>query len=248
MSASRTVLGCPVHLLDRDAFLASLPVLAGGDRLIDIVTLNPEQIMAARRDNAVAALIERADIRTVDGIGLALALRLQRAKPVERITGVDLLEALTKRGIPMYLLGGSPGAAEESAKRMNARYQGTQIVGAWSGGTPLETDDEPTLARIAASAATALAVAYGAPVQTAWIERNRSSLQAAGIRIAIGVGGALDYQAGYARRAPKIVRRLGLEWLFRLAAEPWRWRRQLVLPEFAALAMAEAVRIRLGRA
>jgi N-acetylglucosaminyldiphosphoundecaprenol N-acetyl-beta-D-mannosaminyltransferase len=67
------------------------------------------------------------------------------------------------------------------------------------------------------------------------------------VRIAIGVGGALDYYAGYARLAPNWMRRIGFEWLYRLASEPWRIRRQLVLPRFALLAFGEAVRFRLGR-
>jgi N-acetylglucosaminyldiphosphoundecaprenol N-acetyl-beta-D-mannosaminyltransferase len=247
MTRSPSVLGCPVGLLNRADLFASLPALAAGDRLIDIVTLNPEQIMAARRDSAVAALLMQADIRTVDGIGLALALRAQGNAQVERVTGVDLVEELATQGIPLFLLGGSPGAAEESAQRLTSRFPGAVVGGAWSDGTPLVRDDAETLGRIATSGAKAVAVAYGAPVQTEWIERNRPALEQAGVRIAVGVGGTLDYLAGRVRRAPAPVRRLGLEWLFRLAAEPWRWRRQLVLPAFAVLALAEAVRIRLRR-
>jgi N-acetylglucosaminyldiphosphoundecaprenol N-acetyl-beta-D-mannosaminyltransferase len=247
MTRSPSVLGCPVDLLKRADFFASLPALAAGDRLIDIVTLNPEQIMAARGDSAVAALLRQADIRTVDGIGLALALRAQGNAHVERVTGVDLVEELSARSIPLYLLGGSPGAAEVSARRLTSRFPEATVSGAWSGGTPRERDDVESLDRIATSGAKAVAVAYGAPAQTEWIERNRPALEQAGVRIAIGVGGTLDYLAGRVRRAPVPVRRLGLEWLFRLTAEPWRWRRQLVLPAFAVLALAEAVRIRLRR-
>jgi N-acetylglucosaminyldiphosphoundecaprenol N-acetyl-beta-D-mannosaminyltransferase len=78
-------------------------------------------------------------------------------------------------------------------------------------------------------------VGYGAPAQVLWIERNRAALDDAGVRIAIGVGGALDYLAGTVRRAPEPVRALGLEWAYRLVREPWRWRRQLALPKFAVL-------------
>jgi N-acetylglucosaminyldiphosphoundecaprenol N-acetyl-beta-D-mannosaminyltransferase len=247
MTRSPSVLGCPVDLLNRADFLASLPALATGERLIDIVTLNPEQIMAARRDSAIAALLEQADIRTVDGIGLALALRAQGNAQVERVTGVDLVEELAARSIPLFLLGGSPGAAEESAQRLTSRLPGAMVSGAWSGGTPQVRDDVESLDRIARSGAKAVAVAYGAPAQTEWIERNRPALEQTGVRIAVGVGGTLDYLAGRVRRAPAPVRRSGLEWLFRLISEPWRWRRQLVLPVFAVLAATEAVQIRIRR-
>jgi N-acetylglucosaminyldiphosphoundecaprenol N-acetyl-beta-D-mannosaminyltransferase len=122
------------------------------------------------------------------------------------------------------------------------------IAGSWSGGTPRERDDQQTIARIALAGAKAVAVAYGAPAQTAWIERNRVALEEAGVRIAIGVGGSLDYHAGIVRRAPGLVRRAGLEWLFRLLVEPWRLRRQRVLPGFAVMALAEAIRVRIWRA
>ena len=73
-----------------------------------------------------------------------------------------------------------------------------------------------------------------------------AALQEAGVRVAIGVGGSLDYHAGFVRRAPEWAQVLGLEWLFRLIAEPWRLRRQFVLPQFAVLALAEAIRGRIG--
>jgi N-acetylglucosaminyldiphosphoundecaprenol N-acetyl-beta-D-mannosaminyltransferase len=77
-----------------------------------------------------------------------------------------------------------------------------------------------------------------------WIERNREDLADAGVRVAIGLGGSLDYLAGEVPRAPELMRRLGLEWLYRLLREPWRWRRQLALPEFALM----VARSRSGRA
>jgi N-acetylglucosaminyldiphosphoundecaprenol N-acetyl-beta-D-mannosaminyltransferase len=248
MTRRRFVLGCPVDVLDPAAFKASLPSLAGGGHLTNIVTLNPEQIMAARRDPEVARLIRKAQLCTVDGIGLELALRAQGVTDVQRITGVDLVTSVVEQRIPTFLLGGAPGAAEEAGRRLTARFPPGQIAGSWSGGTPRANDDPQSIARIALSGAKAVAVAYGAPAQTAWIERNRAALEDAGIRIAIGVGGSLDFYAGYVRRAPEWAQRFGLEWLFRLIAEPWRLRRQLVLPKFAVLALIEAGRGRIGHA
>ena len=72
-------------------------------------------------------------------------------------------------------------------------------------------------------------MAYGAPQQDKWIARNLDRL---GVPVAMGIGGSLDFIAGRQKRAPKWVQRLGLEWLYRLMREPWRWRRQLALPRF----------------
>jgi N-acetylglucosaminyldiphosphoundecaprenol N-acetyl-beta-D-mannosaminyltransferase len=247
MSQRFFVLGCPVDLFDPAAFRASLPVIADGDHLTDIVTLNPEQVMAARRNPEVARLIRQARISTVDGIGLALALRAQGVPNVQRITGVDLVAALAELRIPTFLLGGAPGSAEEAARQLALTFPQARFAGSWSGGMSGERDDQQSIARISHSGAKAVAVAYGAPAQTAWIERNRSALEDVGVRIAIGVGGSLDYYAGYVHRAPEWAQRFGLEWLFRLITEPWRLRRQLVLPKFAVLALVEAGRGRIGR-
>jgi N-acetylglucosaminyldiphosphoundecaprenol N-acetyl-beta-D-mannosaminyltransferase len=73
-------------------------------------------------------------------------------------------------------------------------------------------------------------VAYGHPRQELWIDRNRDRLK---IPVAVGVGGVLDFLAGRRRRAPAVVRRAHLEWLWRLALEPWRARRMAVLPLYA---------------
>jgi N-acetylglucosaminyldiphosphoundecaprenol N-acetyl-beta-D-mannosaminyltransferase len=75
-----------------------------------------------------------------------------------------------------------------------------------------------------------LYVAYGAPRQDKWIARNRQTLQT--VRVALGVGGALDFVTGRTVRAPRWLQKLGLEWLHRLLREPWRWRRMLALPRF----------------
>ena len=67
-----------------------------------------------------------------------------------------------------------------------------------------------------------------------------------GIPVMIGVGGVFNYLAGRSQLAPAWMRRAGLEWLYRLVTEPWRWRRQLALPQFAALVAAEVARRRIG--
>jgi N-acetylglucosaminyldiphosphoundecaprenol N-acetyl-beta-D-mannosaminyltransferase len=91
-------------------------------------------------------------------------------------------------------------------------------------------------------------VAYGAPGQVVWIERNRAALAEAGVRVAVGVGGVLDFLAGTKPRAPRLVRRAGLEWLYRLIREPWRWQRQAVLPVFALRVLIEKLWRRGNRA
>jgi N-acetylglucosaminyldiphosphoundecaprenol N-acetyl-beta-D-mannosaminyltransferase len=134
--------------------------------------------------------------------------------------------------------------AESAAARLRARWRQAQIVGVWAEATPNEDDE--ALRRIATSGARAVTVAFDAEGQVGWIDRNRDRLGAAGVRLAVGVGGSFDYLAGTAKRPPKFVRDLGLEWLWRLAREPWRWRRQLALPQFVSLVLLAKLR-QVGR-
>ena len=80
------------------------------------------------------------------------------------------------------------------------------------------------------SGATVLAVAYGSPKENLWIDRNHNDLTS--VRIAIGIGGALDFISGEIPRAPTAMRKAGIEWLYRLWNEPKRYRRMATLPRF----------------
>lgn len=243
-----SILGVPVDLLPRsevEAWLRS--VLTGAAAGADdpacrhLVTLNPEYVMAATRDPEFRRALEHADLVTADGVGISLAVRL--LFPVypprlafDRVTGVDITEMIAvisaAKAVPVYLLGAGPGVAEAAADRMSRLYPGFALAGTWDGGTPSPADDDDTLDRIRAAAPKAVLVAYGAPGQIHWIVRNQEALAEAGVRLVVGVGGTLDFMSGKVRRAPGWVRRMGCEWLYRLLREPWRWRRQLVLPRF----------------
>jgi N-acetylglucosaminyldiphosphoundecaprenol N-acetyl-beta-D-mannosaminyltransferase len=117
------------------------------------------------------------------------------------------------------------------AERLIAANPGLQVAGAFAG-SPRPEDEEDIIARVRAADPDLLLVAYGVPVEEKWIARNRQRL---GVPVMIGVGGTFDFVAGVTQRAPRWMRRWGLEWLYRLFREPWRWRRQMALPRFMAL-------------
>jgi N-acetylglucosaminyldiphosphoundecaprenol N-acetyl-beta-D-mannosaminyltransferase len=121
------------------------------------------------------------------------------------------------------------------------RFPGLQIVGSMPGSPDPAHDDLARAAIRAAAPVHVLLVAFGAPRQEQWIARN---CEVIGVPVQIGVGGVLNFFAGRSPRAPEWVRRLELEWAYRLATEPWRWRRQLALPHFAILAALTATRQR----
>jgi len=202
-----------------------------------IVTVNPEFLMVAQRNDTFRHAINEAALVVADGMGIVWATRYLREAVPERITGTDLLPAVAKhcaeQGYRLYLLGAAPGVAELAAERLQILAPGLQIAGTYAG-SPAVTEEDEIIERIRTAQADVLCVAYGAPAQELWIHRNLARLPVA---VAIGVGGAYDFLSGRQQRAPQGMQRAGLEWLYRLYREPWRWRRMLALPQCALLVL-----------
>jgi N-acetylglucosaminyldiphosphoundecaprenol N-acetyl-beta-D-mannosaminyltransferase len=132
--------------------------------------------------------------------------------------------------------------AERAGASLMRRYDGLVIAGTHAG-SPDPAHDEAILRRIeAAEPFDVLLVAYGAPGQETWMARNASRLR---VPLVMGVGGTFNFLAGESRLPPRAVKRAGLIWLWRLATEPWRWRRQLALVAFAGAVFGESLRLRL---
>jgi N-acetylglucosaminyldiphosphoundecaprenol N-acetyl-beta-D-mannosaminyltransferase len=208
-----------------------------------VITANPEFVMLARNDRELAATARAADLVVADGTGILVASRLLGDALPGRVPGRHLVPALLARlaplGAPAFLLGATPGVAESAAEALMRRQPSLRVAGAYAG-SPAPAEDDGIRERIRASAPSVLLVAYGMPAQEQWIARNLPALPS--VRVAIGVGGVFDQLAGRVRLPPSIVHAVGLEWLWRLAFEPRRWRRQRVLPLFAALVLRQRVR------
>jgi len=190
-------------------------------------TANPEFVMTAQRDEEFRRVLNAADVVLPDGVGLLWAARRQGARLPERVAGSDLIYQLAALAAQhhwrVYYLGAAEGVAAETAARLGARYPGLVVAGVFAG-SPRPEDEADLVARVQAARPDLLLVAYGAPAQDKWIARNMAAL---GVPVSLGVGGAFDFVAGVAVRAPVWVQRLGLEWLHRLARQPWRLRRIL---------------------
>lgn len=228
------ILDVPVHRVTMDQTVALARGLMQEPGCAQIVTVNPEFVMAAGKDQRFAAVLRQADLSIPDGIGLVYASRWLGAPLPERVPGSELVyrlaQAAAEEGWRLFLLGAAPGVAEEAAVLLQAHYPGLVIAGTYAG-SPDIAENETIVKMINKSEADLLYVAYGAPNQDKWIARNREALPT--VRLALGVGGSLDFITGRAQRAPQWAQRMGLEWLHRLVKEPWRWRRMLALPRFA---------------
>jgi N-acetylglucosaminyldiphosphoundecaprenol N-acetyl-beta-D-mannosaminyltransferase len=157
--------------------------------------------------------------------------RLRGFRDVERVYGPDLLLACCDHsrviGYRHFFYGGGPGVPELLSERLRARFPGLSVAGGFSPPFRELTPDEDAecVHRINAAHPDIVWVGLGTPKQERWMAEHRATLDAA---VLIGVGAAFDFHAGLKRQAPRWMQRSGLEWLFRLLAEPRRlWRRYL---------------------
>jgi N-acetylglucosaminyldiphosphoundecaprenol N-acetyl-beta-D-mannosaminyltransferase len=238
------ILGVGIHNCDEDGaarimetFLRVEPL-----RLHHVCTVNPEFVMEARRNPTFRRVLNSADLATPDGAGIIAAGRLLRRPFKGRATGVALVERLAQisasEGRSLFLLGAGPGVADEAAEALLRRCPGVRIAGTY-GGSPRAEDWPEISARLEAARPDVLLVAYGAPRQDLWIHEHRGDLPRS-IRLAMGVGGVFDYLSGRVPLAPLFMRRVGLEWLYRVIKQPWRWKRILRVFAFGALVLAKA--------
>lgn len=226
----------PIDVITSTALLARIAAAVETETVTSIATVNAEYVVRAAHDPRFRTLLTRTAINTADGHGVVWALRRRGRRLERRVGGSDLVwdipEQAAIRGHRLFLLGAAPGVAGVAAERLRARFPGLCIAGTYAG-SPAPREEEAIVDLIRRARADIVLVAYGSPEQDVWIERN---LPRTGAAVAMGVGGSLDYVAGLAVRAPRWMQDHGLEWLWRLAREPWRWRRMLALPRFVWLA------------
>jgi N-acetylglucosaminyldiphosphoundecaprenol N-acetyl-beta-D-mannosaminyltransferase len=221
-----------VDCLDTSSALGRIAAFVDEGGHHQVVTVNPEFIMAAQRDSEFARVLESAALCLPDGIGVVWAARRRGCVLGGPVTGTDLVRPLAelcaRRGFRLFLLGAAEGVADELTAGLRSEYPGLAVAA--HAGSPAPASDSESLSLIHDHRTQLLLVAYGAPAQDLWVDRLKDRLE---VSVAIGVGGAFDYLTGRVPRAPLWLRSRGLEWLHRLAFQPWRIRRMAVLPVYA---------------
>jgi len=194
---------------------------------IQICTINSEFVVAAQKNNMFKNILNNSSISTADSAGVVWAIKRKYKKTINRIPGIDLFleicRVAPKKNYRIFLLGGNKNVALKTKKILQKKYIGIHIVGSIDGILiDASKKDNELVATINRANPDIIAVALGAPKQELWISKNMSVLKG---NIFIGLGGSFDYIAGILPRAPKFMRRLGLEWLFRLITQPQRIKR-----------------------
>jgi len=213
---------------------------------MQIISLNPENLVTAQENKKWLQIIKKAQIKIVDGVGIVLAARILGVPIPERVPGRELVEELMmiadRIRLRVLFIGGRPNLALKLSKCYNERYPKAKflgIAGIKNIKTPLQEEEEEISSIVSRFKPHLLFAAFGSPDQELWLERHRDKFS--GI-VCMGVGGTFDYLAGIASRPSRLIRNLGLEWLFRLINQPWRWRRQLRIGKFLWLLIKEKIK------
>ena len=235
------ILGVKIDNLSLNEVLDKVEGFLESNKSHYIVTPNPEFLVKAQKDEEFKNILNQADLSIPDGVGLVFASLLLGERIKERIAGVDLMEAICKRAAkknwPIFLFGAGEGVAEKTGDNLKGRYNGLQVKVIQSFQNESSHSDFFERFTLKGSDASQknlncslphklpsiLFVALGAPKQEKWINENLKKMPS--IKLAIGVGGAFDFISGNIKRAPKFIRDLGLEWLWRLMIQPWRIKR-----------------------
>ena len=231
-----------------------------------IVTVNPEIVIAAQKDEKIKNILNKADISVPDGIGILWASKFLSNKHCytvtllklfisglslifypkycrqilpERISGVGLIYKICQKfensDYSIFFLGAENSVAEKTAQKLKEKFPNLKIAGVNSSAIAKNSFPKATLANVAFKhdeniiekinqvKPDILFVALGAPKQEKWIAENLKKIPS--VKLAIGVGGSFDFISEKIKRSPKFMRRVGLEWLWRLILQPWRAKR-----------------------
>ena len=197
-----------------------------------ITTPNVDVVVQLDRNSQLRQDYAKANMILADGAPIILASRLLGTPLKERVAGADIFPLLCEkardRGLCVMLLGGGEGVAQKAAANLAARYPGLEIH-AYTPSFGFDGNPEECnriIARINELRPHLLFLGVGTPRQERWIASHQEQYCPC---VSIGIGGSLDFEAGRIKRAPLVLRKAGLEWLFRLAKEPARlYRRYLV--------------------
>lgn len=231
------VLGVPISLLPTKSVADWIDRSIAFKTQNLIVTADATALVIAHQNPRFREILNSASLITADGVGVLWALKRKGVVDPPKVSGVDLAQLLvensSRSGHRIFFLGAAPGIAELAADRMRLRFPGCNIVGTHHGYFPAE-DDSIVAEEIAKTQPDILLIAMGMPRQEEFFEKTKHITK---VSIGMGVGGTFDVFSGKTRRAPKLVQKLHMEWLWRLALNPTKFAKVRMLPRFVRLVL-----------
>jgi N-acetylglucosaminyldiphosphoundecaprenol N-acetyl-beta-D-mannosaminyltransferase len=227
MNQSFCFAGIKIDNLGLQEAMVHIEKMLKGKKSHYIFTPNATHIFLFQKDEEFRKIYKKASLVLPDGMPLVWVSRLIKPRLKERISGTDFVFSLcdeaNQKGYTIFLLGAEPTVIRKARAALNQKFSGLQIVGIHDG---YFNDDTEVINKINASRPDILFVGIGFPKQEKWIGKNINRLH---VKVVVSIGGAFDVIGGKFKRAPLLMRKWGLEWLWRLSQEPRRlWKRYLI--------------------
>lgn len=243
------ILGVGISAINMDMALDSIEGWVARHEQHYVCVTPVHSVMECQSDPGLRRIFNGSGLSTPDGMPLVWLCRYNGYRNVNRVYGPDLMLALCKRslvrGYSHFFYGSAKGVPEQLAENLQNRFPGLMVAGTYSPPFhPLMPEEDTQIVRMINEASPDIVwVSLGAPNQERWMAAHRGQLTAP---VLIGVGAAFDFHAGRKKQAPYWMQQNGLEWLFRLVAEPRRlWKRYLInSPRFVALALLQKIGLR----
>ena len=239
MSMKAFVLNCPIDLCSLDEALNKANDAIRNNINFQIITINPEMIMNAQKNEHFFNILSNSDLNIADGVGVKIALKLKKINQ-NQIRGVDFSRELTKlaseNNYRIAFLGAKEEIIQKAKENFLKKYPNLNFVYTRNG---YFDDENKIIEEIKSANPQILLVGLGSPKQEEIIVKLKSVLQGCTM---VGVGGSFDVFSGIVKESPMIYRKLGLEWLYRTILQPERFKRIFpVLPIFLIKCIIESI-------
>lgn len=239
MSMKAFVLNCPIDLCSLDEALNKANDAIRNNINFQIITINPEMIMNAQKNEHFFNILSNSDLNIADGVGVKIALKLKKIKQ-NQIRGVDFSRELVKlaseNNYRIAFLGAKEEIIQKAKENFLKKYPNLNFVYTRNG---YFDDENKIIEEIKSANPQILLVGLGSPKQEEIIVKLKSVLQGCTM---VGVGGSFDVFSGIVKESPMIYRKLGLEWLYRTILQPERFKRIFpVLPIFLIKCIIESI-------
>jgi len=230
----KTILNIPIDTYQSKEIISIIErELRYSDDVKTIFAVNPEKVMLAQKDPEFFSILKEADFLIPDGIGIVLGFWLIWGERISRITGIMLMDRIldlaAKKKFRVFIFGSERHVNKMASESILNRYPYLELVGTQHGYIPREKYGS-LIEKINSLKTDILFVGLGSPKQEKWICQYKKFLKA---KLCMGIGGSLDVISRRIPGTPFWLKKVGLEWFYRLIMQPSRLKRQIVLPKFA---------------
>lgn len=238
------IFGCPIDILTMNETIDRARCAMRDRETTLHVAMNVAKLVNMRTDPVLADDVKSSDIVGIDGMGILWAAKLCGLPATERVAGVDLLQALlsvcANEGFRPFFLGATPHVLRRACDAVAARHPNIRFAGLHDGYFPSEREQQ-VVEEIRRSGAHCLFIAMPTPRKERFLSAHRDRLQ---VPFIMGVGGSFDVLAGKVTRAPVLMQKAGLEWLYRVYQEPRRmwWRYFRTNTIFASMMLSALIK------